>query len=264
MPDPAWFNRQQQVDQQLLSRYIEEIRSEVNRFNASHTLSSIFDTVNSSRVELGKDAEHIQQESINGEKQLERTTAQLRELVAQVADSVDSMDKLSEDRRKISDVLSVITSISGQTRLLALNAAIEAARAGEHGRGFAVVADEVRLLATQTQVSKLIPTVETASAQQGLTSTEIVNHIEQLDNLLQDSQEQLNETSSQSKALEALSAQFSQQLKRFGWETNTPDLNIRVQLLAWTPTVLYSTPPNNEGITHGIPTGPTAQSWIGW
>ena len=54
---------------------------------------------------------------------------------------------LSEQSRRMDEIIGVIDGIAFQTNILALNAAVEAARAGEQGRGFAVVASEVRTLA---------------------------------------------------------------------------------------------------------------------
>jgi methyl-accepting chemotaxis protein len=71
----------------------------------------------------------------------------------QTAQLSNTVHQLTESSVKISEILTVISSIADQTNLLALNAAIEAARAGDAGRGFAVVADEVRKLAESTQSS---------------------------------------------------------------------------------------------------------------
>ena len=57
---------------------------------------------------------------------------------------------LKSSAQNITDIVSLVSSISEQTNLLALNASIEAARAGDAGRGFAVVAEEVRKLSEET------------------------------------------------------------------------------------------------------------------
>ena len=62
----------------------------------------------------------------------------------------ETVIELSENARKIGDIVGMINSIAEQTNLLALNATIEAARAGEAGRGFAVVAQDVKTLSQQT------------------------------------------------------------------------------------------------------------------
>lgn len=67
-----------------------------------------------------------------------------------VSDAVNTIQQISEESRKMSDITSVIEGIAFQTNILALNAAVEAARAGEQGRGFAVVAQEVRNLAQRS------------------------------------------------------------------------------------------------------------------
>lgn len=63
----------------------------------------------------------------------------------------ESMQRLTENSKKVGEITGEIFSISSQTNLLALNASIESARAGEAGRGFAVVADQIRVLADQTR-----------------------------------------------------------------------------------------------------------------
>ena len=70
--------------------------------------------------------------------------------VTQVERSGRIVRDLAESAGQIGDVVVVIRTIAGQTKLLALNATIEAARAGLAGKAFAVVASEVKGLASQT------------------------------------------------------------------------------------------------------------------
>lgn len=73
-----------------------------------------------------------------------------RELFSEAQNNAETVRKLGERSRQITQIVTLIEEIAGQTNLLALNAAIESARAGEQGRGFAVVAGEVRRLAEKT------------------------------------------------------------------------------------------------------------------
>ncbi len=115
------------------------------------------------------------------------------EVVEQV---VATMNDISNNSRKIADIIGVIDGIAFQTNILALNAAVEAARAGEQGRGFAVVASEVRSLATRSAeaareikslISHSVGDVETGSrlvGEAGSTMTEIVTQVRRVADLI--------------------------------------------------------------------------------
>jgi methyl-accepting chemotaxis protein len=98
-------------------------------------------------AELAQDTDRL---AARGGEVVQASVGSMHGIAEALRKARSGVTELSEDSRKISEVIEIIEDIADQTNLLALNASIEAARAGEHGRGFAIVAEEVRKLSTRT------------------------------------------------------------------------------------------------------------------
>ena len=131
-----------------------EQKSQVDLIAAAITeLSASATQVDASATQADVKAKDVLTMSRSGAKLASDGAKLSQDLATQMDETSGEVMILNDQTNRISEVITVIDSISEQTNLLALNAAIEAARAGETGRGFAVVADEVRVLAAKTQQS---------------------------------------------------------------------------------------------------------------
>ncbi|MED2187190.1 methyl-accepting chemotaxis protein, partial [Bacillus wiedmannii] len=98
-------------------------------------------------------SEDMEQHSGEGKDLIKQIVNQMKRIQGTVQDVSFSIYVLEAQSKEISEILTIITTISNQTNLLALNASTEASCAGEAGKGFSVVADEVRILAEKTEAS---------------------------------------------------------------------------------------------------------------
>lgn len=96
-------------------------------------------------------AQKVAQVAQHGRQSVEAATAGMEHIQQQMAATVESIVRLSEQSQAIGEIVATVDDLAEQSNLLSVNAAIEAAKAGEQGKGFAVVAQEVRSLAEQSK-----------------------------------------------------------------------------------------------------------------
>jgi len=120
-----------------------------------------------------------------------------------IRQSMSEMEKrvkrLGERSQEISQIVTVINSISERTHVLALNASMQAAMAGEAGRGFAVVTEEVQRLADASrnatmQIAQLAQNIQLETSETVAALNRTVTDVVKGSQVAESSGEQMRET----------------------------------------------------------------------
>ena len=112
-------------------------------------INNSIQSVASSTQEAANIAKLARQQAQEGDIAMNQTVNSIQKIRVSVAGTAQKLTKLAESSQEISQLVTIISSISEKTNVLAFNASIEASRAGEHGQGFKTVSEEVSRLATR-------------------------------------------------------------------------------------------------------------------
>ena len=115
----------------------------VEMSNETKDINASVDEIKNQTVAV-QDSSKIMNDKI---KSMQDSSHKMDDGISAISKRIETVNKTVD---KVSNIVSVIEEISGETNLLSLNASIEAARAGDAGKGFAVVAQEIRVLSDNT------------------------------------------------------------------------------------------------------------------
>lgn len=148
-----------------------------------------------------------------------------------IRESIGEMEKrvkrLGERSQEISQIVTVINSISERTHVLALNASMQAAMAGEAGRGFAVVTEEVQRLADASrnatmQIAQLSQNIQLETSETVAALNRTVTDVVRGSEIAEKSGQQMQET-------EAANARLAEAVQRIANES-TRQIALAVRL----------------------------------
>ena len=132
-------------------------------------------------------------------KSVTTTVKEMSGIRESIAEMEKRIKRLGERSQEISQIVTVINSISERTHVLALNASMQAAMAGEAGRGFAVVTEEVQRLADTSrnatmQIAQLAQNIQLETTEAVAALNKTVSDVVQGSQVAQTSGEQMRET----------------------------------------------------------------------
>ncbi len=148
---------------------------------AAAAASSSVDTVSEASGQLVHSIHEISSQV----KRSAQVSGSARQKAVETSEKVRNLVTSAE---KVGEIVTMISTIAGQTNMLALNATIEAARAGEAGKSFVVVANEVKSLAAQTEgatrdITSQIQNIQDATRDAGVAIGEIIDVIRSIDEI---------------------------------------------------------------------------------
>lgn len=96
---------------------------------------------------------HSDEITAENNESLIRAENGMKQIYDHTDDSMKIIGELSEQSKRISEIVHMIEEISKQTDILSINARIESAHAGAAGAGFSAVSEQISVLAEQTKNS---------------------------------------------------------------------------------------------------------------